>query len=258
LYQTRLENERVNREITIASEMQQRLLPKQLPRIDGYEVAAEAHPCYSIGGDFYDIVRMDEHRYAFVMADVSGKGIPAAMLVSTLHASLRVYLQDPKGLSERQRLAELVSKLNTLVYENSPAERFITFVIVVLDVLTHRAAFVNAGHNPPYMHSAGTNAISSLEATGIPLGLIETSSYDALEVKLASGDTLLLYTDGITEAMNRSKAQFGDERLKKLLAQSSRAGADRVRGSIIGRVRRFQGNEPASDDLTLLVLKRSD
>ncbi len=258
LYRATLESERVGKEIAIASEMQQRLLPKQIPRIPGYSIAAEAHPCNAIGGDFYDIVNTGEGRFAFVMADVAGKGIPAAMLVSTLHASLRVHLQNPKGLSERQRLSDLTAKLNTLVYENSPSDKFITFFIMILDPLTHRLTYVNAGHNAPYMHAPGAAGFRELAATGVPLGLLESTEYESEEIPVSAGESILLYTDGITEAMNRSKEQFGEERLKEMLAGSIDEGVQAVRDRVVAAVKRFQGKEPASDDLTLLILQRTE
>ena len=163
LYQADLEHARVDKEIQIAAEMQQQLFPKELIQIPSYELSATVQPCASIGGDSYDIIPLKDGKFAITIADVSGKGIPAALLVSTLHGLLRVYIQYPL------ELVELVRRLNTLVYNISPAERFITFFIMIFDPVNHKFTYVNAGHNPPFLFRKSRNYINVLMASCLPL-----------------------------------------------------------------------------------------
>jgi len=250
LYQTSMESERVQKELQIAGEIQQRLLPKEITPIPHYEIAAAAQPCTSVGGDFYDIISVGKNRYVFVMADVTGKGVPAALLVSTLHASLRAYIQSDTSLSE------LTHRLNNVVFENSPSERFITFFIMVLDCETHTITYVNAGHNFPYLVHPESREVVELEAGGLPLGMIDNVNYESKEISLGRNDVLALYTDGVTEAMDRSKEQYSEERLKQIIRNSVIKPALQIKDDILEDVRSFIGQEPPSDDLTLLVLKQ--
>ena len=244
-----VESERVHKELQIAGEIQQRLLPKEIIPIPQYEIAAAAQPCTSVGGDFYDVISLGANKYAFVMADVTGKGVPAALLVSTLHASLRAYIQSDTNLSE------LTAKLNNLVYANSPSERFITFFIMVLDCEKHTLTYVNAGHNFPYLLRRQSQEIIELEASGLPLGMIDNVNYESKEINLEHDDVLALYTDGVTEAMDKAKQQYSEERLKAMLKKSLVDPAMQIRDQVLEDVRKFIGQEPPSDDLTLLVLK---
>ncbi len=250
LYQASMESERVHKELQIAGEIQQRLLPKEIVPIPHYEIAAVAQPCATVGGDFYDVMSLGNSRYAFVMADVTGKGVPAALLVSTLHASLRAYL------NANTDLADLTAKLNKLVYDNSPAERFITFFIMVLDCDAHTLTYVNAGHNFPYLFHSGSMDVRELPASGLPLGMVDNVRYESGSLSLARDDVLTLYTDGVTEAMDRVQQQYSEDRLKKTILGSLTNPAREIKDRILDDVRAFIGQEPPSDDLTLLVLKQ--
>jgi phosphoserine phosphatase RsbU/P len=250
LYQTSMESERVQKELQIAGEIQQRLLPKEIVPIPHYEIAAVAQPCTSVGGDFYDVITLGNNRYAFVMADVTGKGVPAALMVSTLHASLRAYIQANTDLSE------LTSKLNNLVYENSPSERFITFFIMILDCEAHSVSYVNAGHNFPYIFRPQSREVVELQASGLPLGMLDNMKYEEKQINLGRHDVLAMYTDGVTEAMDKSKQQYSEERLKQTINNALVSPARTIKDNILEDVRAFVGQEPPSDDLTLLVLKQ--
>jgi phosphoserine phosphatase RsbU/P len=250
LYQAHLEHARVDKEIQIAAEMQQQLFPKEKIQIPSYEFSAMVQPCAAIGGDSYDIIPLKDGKFAITIADVCGKGIPAALLVSTLHALLRVYLQYPI------ELVELVRRLNTLVYNNSPAERFITFFIMIFDPVIHKFTYVNAGHNPPFLFRKNRNDINELMASGLPLGMMEEQKFEIHQIDLERGDTLVLYTDGVTEAANRKLQQFGEEKLRKCVIENLDMTADAIKDCIVKDVRGFVGNIPMSDDLTLMVLKR--
>ncbi|MBI4427642.1 MAG: SpoIIE family protein phosphatase [Ignavibacteriales bacterium] len=250
LYQASIEKERVEKELSIAAEIQQRLLPDQIPAIKEYDVAAAAFPCRTIGGDFYDVVQLDEHLFAIVMADVSGKGIPASLLVSTLHASFRAYIQSQTDL------AALVTKLNKIVFDNTTPDKFITFFIMTLDASTHSVVFVNAGHNSPFIFRGENGKIDELAASGLPLGMLEEGEYKSSTLQLEASDVIVLYTDGVTEAMDKSQNQYGEDRFQKCISSALKSGAVALKDKILIDVREFVGLEPASDDLTLLVAKR--
>jgi sigma-B regulation protein RsbU (phosphoserine phosphatase) len=249
LHQASLESERVEKEMQIAGEIQQRLLPKEIVPIPTYDIAAVAQPCTSVGGDFFDVIPLGDGRFAFVVADVTGKGVPAALLVSTLHASLRAYIQS------NINLRDLTEKLNNMVSLNSPPDRFITFFIMILDSMGHTLTWVNAGHNFPYLYRPSSDELIELQASGLPLGMIEDMKYESREIKLQADDVLMLYTDGVTEAMNKSGDQYGEERLKTLVRRTSGKNAFQIKEALLDDVRLFVGQEPPSDDLTALILK---
>ncbi|MGB2867816.1 MAG: PP2C family protein-serine/threonine phosphatase, partial [Bacteroidota bacterium] len=194
---------------------------------------------------------LDENRHALVMADVSGKGIPAALLVSTLHASLRAYIQSYTDLGK------LVQKLNKVVYDNTTPERFITCFVAVLDSSNHRLTYVNAGHNPPYIFHQDADDVPELGPSGLPLGMIGDATYEVRTAELRPNDVLALYTDGITEAMNRSSDLYSEERFQRCVVRSKGSAAQRIKTDLLGDVHDFVDGEPQSDDLTLLIAKRT-
>ena len=245
-----MEKEAVERELSIAAEIQQGLLPRPLPHVPPYDIDAITVPCHTIGGDSYDVVALNDGKVLLAVADVSGKGIPAALLVSTLHASLHAYLRT--GLD----LVPLVTQLNTTVFRNTAPERYITFFAGILDPLSHVLTYVNAGHNPPYHVSATNRSLSMLQVGGLPLGMFESSDYEAGSIRFAPGDILTLYSDGVTEAMTSSHDEYGESRLQKSVVASLSLDARELRKHIADDVRAFVADHPFSDDLTLLVVKR--
>ncbi len=251
LHQAGLENERVAKELQIAATIQERLLPKSLPQVSGYEVSGEAFPCKTIGGDYFDVFPVGEEQYAVVISDVSGKGIPASLLVSTLHASLKAHIQHDT------RLESLVGKLNNVVCENSTPESFITFFLGFLNVRSHQFSYVNAGHNAPFIQRVGNGQMIELEATGIPLGMMEGFPYSVKSFDVAPKDLLVFYTDGVSEAMNAKQEEYGVERLVRTALRHREHHSASIKEAIVKDVKHFVGDEPASDDITVLVLKRA-
>ena len=249
-HQAQLEQERVEKEIQIAASIQQRLLPKTLPQLQEYEIAAATIPSRTVGGDWYAVVPLDDGRFVFTVADVSGKGIPAALLVSTLHASFRAYLEN------RLPLDALVKRLNLLLFDNTTPERFITFFVMALDTASHTVEFVNAGHNPPYLYRRPSGFVE-LAASGLPLGMMPDSEYKMETIAIEPDDVLVLYTDGVTEAMDRHEELYGEERLRQAVEQCAQARASNLHASILDDLRTFVGNEPQSDDITLLIARRT-
>jgi sigma-B regulation protein RsbU (phosphoserine phosphatase) len=252
LHEAMLEKERMEKEIEIAARIQQALLPKQLPKIPSYDLDAAAIPCKSVGGDYYDIIQLDPHRYVMVVADVSGKGVPAALLVSTLQASLHAYIQMGGELDE------LVKRLNAVVFKNTSSERFITLFASVLDTRNHLLSYVNAGHNYPVWINEERKVAFGLSEGGIPLGMLPNAKYEIASTALRPKDLMVFYTDGVTEAKNKSFRDYGEERLKVCIERSVGLEAHAIKSRIVEDIRRFTGPEQQSDDLTLVVLKRNE
>jgi sigma-B regulation protein RsbU (phosphoserine phosphatase) len=250
LHQEIVEKERIEKELEIAGAIQRRLLPKELPSLPGYEIDAIARPSKLVGGDYYDLIPLSNGRYALVMADVSGKGVPAALLVSTLHASLHAYIDAASDLGQ------LVTKLNTVVHKNTETERYITLFIAILDPANCTLNYVNAGHCFPFIVSAKLGSITPLFSTGLPLGMFDEVEFQQEGRRLEPADFLVLYTDGVTEAMNKSFEEYGEKRLRQAMFGASDQTASGILGEVVADVERFAAGEPQSDDLTMMVLKK--
>ena len=250
MHQDIVEKERIEKELEIAGTIQRRLLPKQLAALPGYEIDAVARPSKNVGGDYYDLIKLGDGKYAFVIADVSGKGVPAALLVSTLHASLHAFIDGATNL------AQLVKRLNVVVHGNTEAERFITLFMAILDPSDGTLTYVNAGHNFPFILRTQQSSIQPLASTGLPLGMFDGVEFQQETVKLEPSEYLVLYTDGVTEAMNKSFDEYGESRLRQVMIGSSDKSASGFLGVIVSDVEKFVAGEPQSDDITMVVLKR--
>lgn len=242
------QRERTNREMEIAREVQERLFPQEMPELPGATVAGFCRPALGVGGDYYDVIDLDDGRMGLAVGDVSGKGISAALLMASLRASLRgITLDGPRDF------AKLMHKVNRLVYEASASNRYATFFFAAFDPGSRMLECVNAGHNPPVV-LRGKEAIR-LEAGGPVVGLLPSAPYTEQKVQLQPGDVLVLYTDGISEAMNRSDEEWGEERML-VAAQSARGkSANTILETIFVEADRFTAGAPQHDDMTLLVLK---
>jgi sigma-B regulation protein RsbU (phosphoserine phosphatase) len=244
------EKRRLDAELEIATEIQNRLFPAEIPRVEGYDVSAFNRPCTEVGGDYFDIIRTGECM-GIAIADVAGKGIGAAMLMSNLQAMLQVRsheINDP---------GELLGRMNVDLIRRVGEGRFITLFYLTLDPSTGVVRYSNAGHNPPFLLRQD-GRITELEVSGMPLGILPDVGYGNSETELGPGDVLLLYSDGITECMNKAGDMFGEARLREVLTQAIASDAHGIRGAIFSAVDTFRENEPYSDDMTLIVLKRSD
>jgi serine phosphatase RsbU (regulator of sigma subunit) len=250
LHKDIVEKQRMEKELEIAGQIQRRLLPKELPLLPGYEIDAVARPTKLVGGDYYDFISLEDGKYAIVIADVSGKGIPAALVVSTLHASLHAYIE---GVTD---LARLVRRLNSVVYLDTEAERYITLFIAILDPCDGSFTYVNAGHCFPFVLRSGEMSIKPLQSTGLPLGMFESVQFEQKTHKLEPADFLVLYTDGVTEAMDKSFEEYGENRFQQAMVGQIGQSAGGFLGGIVADVEKFVAGEPQSDDLTMLVLKR--
>lgn len=249
LVEETIEKRRMEEELAIAKSIQDRLFPKRLPEIEGYELAASSEPTFHIGGDYYDAIELGDGRVLLAIADVSGKGVPAALLMSNVQATLRA-LASPEI-----DLAASAAKINEIIYANTDFNKYATFFYGVLDPRTHTLEYTNAGHNPPILLRAG-GEIEMLEAGGLPVGLMPGSAYEQAVATLEPGDVLALYTDGVTEAESKAGEEYGPERLEALVREKAPEGASAILGTVVDDVSRFAVGMPQADDITAMMLKR--
>jgi sigma-B regulation protein RsbU (phosphoserine phosphatase) len=253
LAQEAAQRERINREIEIAREVQQRLFPQRLPDIPGVSLAGMCRPALGVGGDYYDVIELEDGRLGLAVGDVSGKGISAALLMASLRASLRgVTLDAPDDL------ARMMQKVNRLVYEASANNRYATFFFATYDPRTGELRYVNAGHNAPMLVRRVTGDVLRLEAGGLVVGLLPFASYEAQSVPLQPGDLFIAYTDGISEAMTADDEEWGEERMLASVQASSCASATDVLDSIFAAADLFTSGAEQHDDMTLLIMKLTD
>jgi serine phosphatase RsbU (regulator of sigma subunit) len=234
-------------ELRAAREIQESLLPKKLPEVAGYEVAAMTRPLRFVGGDYYSVVRISERHIAFCIADVAGKGLPAALLMSSLQAALKPLV------SQRLAPRELCHRLNRILCDLTPVGKFISFVYAVLDSLDNRLTYCNAGHNPPLLIRAdGTS--TELKAAGAVLGPFPDWLYEQSELQMRSGDKVLLFTDGLVEACNADEESFGEHNLIRIARENPTSSAGELMG-LLTRAAWQHGGEHFQDDASLIVLK---
>jgi serine phosphatase RsbU (regulator of sigma subunit)/pSer/pThr/pTyr-binding forkhead associated (FHA) protein len=249
LVETRLERERLERELALASEIQQRFQPTAPPQVDGYELQGISFPCYEIGGDYYDFIEREDGRLVIALGDVSGKGTAAALLMSSLHAA--VHAQS----ASHDSLVATISAVNRYLADNIPANRFVTLFYAELDPQSGALSFLNAGHNPPLIvHSAGT--VEQLASGGLPLGIKRDAEYREGRTLLQPGDVLVIYSDGVTEAVSPNGEEFGATRLYEVVSRNVNASAAGIRDRIESSLTKFAQGTSAADDITLVIVKR--
>ena len=251
LHAQALEKQKIEQDLAVAASIQQRILPTALPSIGGYDVAGINIPSKAVGGDYYDCIALPDGRFALVIADVSGKGIPAALLVSSLHAYLAAYIES--GIP----LRELAGRLNRVIGHASTDDKFITAFLGVLTPATGEFESLNAGHTSTFLVRTD-NTIQELSAGGIPFGMLDMDfPYQTEVVALQSGDRLLLYTDGVTEAMNEKGELFDTAvPLKEFVLRHRPGEAGNFIHALIGNIKNFTGAAEQNDDITALYLLR--
>jgi phosphoserine phosphatase RsbU/P len=249
LFEEALEKQRLEEELKIAYEIQQGLLPKSLPGIENYQIAAKTIASKQVGGDYFDVVQLDDHRYLLVIADVSGKGTPAALLMANLQATIRALA--PLDIT----IADATARVNDLIYDNTSADKFITFFWAILDTKENTLKYVNAGHNPPFYFKTD-GSVRRLDKGGMILGVLRSVvTYEHEMISLKPGDTVVLYTDGISEALNTRKEEYSEERLEKLLGPITNEPAAAILDNIIRSVQDYADPSYQSDDITALIIK---
>jgi len=249
LFRETLEKQRMEDELKIAREIQQGLLPQQLPEIAGFDIGAINVSSKQVGGDYYDFVKRSENEYVVAIGDVSGKGAPAALLMANVQAALRALA--PMDYS----LPEATARINDLTFMNTGGDKFITFFWGVLDSVTKQLRYVNAGHNPPFLMRAN-GSVERLTAGGLILGIMKTvTPYEQSVVQLLPGDTLFLFTDGVSEAMNLKGEDFTEERLEKVIREVSLKNASEIVRHVKTALESYESGAPQSDDITMMVIK---
>jgi len=238
-------------ELDIAADIQRSILPRTFPAFPDrkdFDLYATMIPAREVGGDFYDFFLVDPDHLGLIVADVSGKGIPAALFMAMSRTLLKATALE--GLPP----AECLERVNRRLCLDNDSEMFVTVFYALLDTRSGDLAYANGGHNPPYLVRGG--AVEALERTGdMVLGAFDTATYRAKHTRLAPGDRLVLYTDGVTEAMDPADALFGEERLCAYLRAADGVRPERLIGGIVEAVQRFAGDQPQSDDLTVLAVE---
>ena len=249
LFREAIEKQRLEDELAIAREIQQGLLPASLPKLPGFDVAAVNITSKQVGGDYYDVLPIHEEEFILAIGDVSGKGTPAALLMANVQASLRAFA--PMGLS----LSTASARINDLTCANTGQDKFITFFWGSLNTQTREFRYVNAGHNPPFL-LRGNGSIERLDVGGIILGLMKTfTPYQEGSVTLSAGDVIVMFTDGVSEAMNGQEEDFTEERLEEVLRKVRTNSPARIIEEIQIALEAHTQDTPQSDDITMLVLK---
>jgi sigma-B regulation protein RsbU (phosphoserine phosphatase) len=238
-------------ELGIAAKMQQSILPTEFPTGPDYSIYANMEPARDVGGDFYDVINLENGRIGLAVADVSDKGVPAAMMMMSSRTLLKgaaIGIQDP---------GRVLGEVNELLHADNDAAMFVTVFYVVYDPATGEFTYANGGHNPPLViHADGSSVVLPL-TDGIALGVAPGIDYQRRTEIIAAGDTVLLYTDGITEAMNQANEQFGMERLREIFATAPPQDSREANERIFQAVHDFVGNTAQSDDITCLTLHRT-
>ncbi len=239
----------MQRDLSQAAEIQRRMLPAEAPKMAGADLAGFNAACRTVGGDYYDFFPYPDGRVALALGDVSGKGMPASLMMMALHARVQVLAEDPGNM------AAFMTRLNKATCAQCPSNRFITFFFCVLDTATGELTFANAGHNPPILMRASGEA-QLLEGGGPVLGILPIAPYAEQRAHLDHGDMLVLYSDGVTEANNAAYEEYGEARFIEVLKRHREAPATAIVDAVTRDLDEFAAGAPQADDITLVVAKR--
>jgi sigma-B regulation protein RsbU (phosphoserine phosphatase) len=251
LYKENIENQRLDQELAAAASIQSNLMPRENPQLLNWDLAAKNVPSRTVGGDFYYFITFNETHMGIVIADVSGKGIPGAILMASARASLRAYLDEPHDV------ATTITKLNHVLCRDTQTSQFVSLFYGMLDTQEATLTYVNAGHNPPVLlrDCGDVCERTMLEEGGPILGVLQDAVYSEGRIQLIEGDLVLLYTDGITEA-EQSGSYFGVERLLNLVQANLPRKSDEIVKTVLEEVADFSSNSPQIDDRTIILIKR--
>jgi serine phosphatase RsbU (regulator of sigma subunit) len=245
------ERQRVEQELGVARRIQHALLPKDLPELEGWEIARHYRPAREVGGDFYDLLALEDGRVGLVIGDVSGKGIAAALVMANTQSVLRAVAQRESTAPGR-----VLEEANEVLFTYIPPTMFITCLYAILDPESGGLVYANAGHDPPYLWHGG--GAEELWARGMPLGLMPDMAYEAKENSLSEGDGLLFYSDGLVEAHDHKGEMFGRPRLRRLISGHGAGNGEELRDFLLAELERFTGqNWEQEDDITLVTVQRS-
>ncbi|MBW1779793.1 MAG: SpoIIE family protein phosphatase [Deltaproteobacteria bacterium] len=252
LTETTAAKERIESELHVARDIQMGMLPRRFPPFPGitqFDIYATLDPAREVGGDLYDFFFIDDDRLCFTVGDVAGKGVPAALFMTVTQTLIKT--KGTKGLSSGM----ILTRVNEDLTLENPSSMFVTLFLGILNVRTGELEFCNGGHNPPYI-ILGNGTIEAMELTdGLALGIVGEVSYQSKKTWLKAGDTMFLYTDGVTEAMNRKKELFTQKRLEQGLSVLRDRPLDQMAAGIMARIKDFSGGAPQTDDITMLILR---
>lgn len=249
LLEEQIDRQRLEHELQLASEIQQRFQPTAPPQVPGYELQGISFPCYEIGGDYYDFIEREDGRLIITLGDVSGKGTAAALLMSSLHAAVHAQA------ASHDSLVDTISAVNRYLADNIPPNRFVTLFYAELSPKTGALSFLNAGHNPPLIvHQAGT--VEQLSSGGLPLGIKPDAVFREGRTQLQPGDVMVIYSDGVSEAGNPQGEEFGVKRLSDTVMRNMESSASGIRDRIESALTKFSEGTAAADDITLVIVKR--
>jgi sigma-B regulation protein RsbU (phosphoserine phosphatase) len=251
LYQVAVEKGRLEKELQLARQVQVSMLPQNLPAVPGWEFIAHWLPARTVAGDYYDVFPLDANRYGLVIADVTDKGMPAALFMAQTRSTLRA------SVNGIQPPAEQIARINRLICSDTANGMFVTLFFAMLDIASGEMVYVNAGHNPPFLYTSREDRFYKLVRTGMLMGVDESATYEQYGIMLNPGDFLLLYTDGITEATDLQTREFGVERLMQALNQNRRMPLAEIVKELLNSLQRFTGTAPLLDDVTVLGVRRS-
>ncbi|MEJ2636589.1 MAG: SpoIIE family protein phosphatase [Calditrichia bacterium] len=240
---------RFQEEMRLARDIQLNLLPATIPEIPGYQISGKTIPAKDVGGDYYDFIPLDENTLAFCLGDVSGKGIPAALLMANLQATLRN--QSKAGTCCR----DCITKANTFLFQSTDSKKFATLFYGILNFKENEFVYCNAGHDNPFLFSANDEPVR-LQAGGIVLGFIPEYNFAEEKVPFPPGGLLVIYSDGITEAMNSREEEFGESRLAEIISRNGDRSAEQIASAILDEIDTYVGDIPPMDDKTIVVIKR--
>jgi phosphoserine phosphatase RsbU/P len=240
----------IQQEIQVASEIQKNLLPKEIPSIEGYDIYAINIPAREVGGDYYDFIKISETKTAIALGDVSGKGLPASMLMANLQATLRGQLLFCNCAKD------CINRANNMLFKSTDTSKFVTLFFGILDTEKHTLTYCNAGHNEPvFMQS---NKKLKLDKGGMLLSIFEHIDYEEEEILFDKGSTLVVFTDGITEAMNKKQEEYGDKRLEELIEMNSTLNSQKLAMEILNDIKKQSAGVPQFDDITMMIIKRNE
>ena len=249
LFQEELMKKRLESELSLAKDIQSGLLPRSLPQSEKFQIAATTIQTSHVGGDYYDVIPLSGEQILFAVADVSGKGMPAALLMSNVQASLRTLA--PLSIPIR----EIVTRINSIIYHNTTSDKFVTLFCGILDTVNNRFTYINAGHNPPLLLSQD-GSFRELSEGGLILGIMDGDiPYAVGSESILGSEVLLMFSDGVSEAMNPAREEFTEERIKQVLAQARDKDADEILAELLAALREHTLGAAQSDDITMLVVK---
>lgn len=240
----------IEEELNFATDIQTNLLPKLNPQIDGFDIAGKSIPAKEVGGDYYDFIPIDENKNVICLGDISGKGMPAAMLMANLQATLRGQALFTSSAGE------CLTRANKLLYRSTDLQKFATLFYGILETTESIFHFSNAGHNPPFLIDSAKK-ITRLTKGGTVLGFLEDYQFEEDSIKLNAGDTVIIYSDGITEALNKQNEEFGEDRLLTILTENMKSTADTLIEKVFNAIKTFVNDMPQSDDITIVVIKKN-